>query len=93
MRRRSRSPISARSSIAETDPLWLSRQSLEAAPTSVKPGCGWLPPSWLPTSLRRALRAASRDEADALTDYATPLGLPAMRQQLAWRLAQLRRPG
>jgi len=71
------------------DPLWLSRQSLEAAPTSVKPGCGWLPPSWLPDeSLRRALRAASRDEADALTDYATPLGLPAMRQQLAWRLAQ-----
>ncbi|VWC40245.1 PLP-dependent aminotransferase family protein [Burkholderia lata] len=71
------------------DPLWLSRQSLEAAPTSVKPGCGWLPPSWLPDeSLRRALRAASRDESDALTDYATPLGLPAMRQQLAWRLAQ-----
>ncbi|MBN3798596.1 PLP-dependent aminotransferase family protein, partial [Burkholderia sp. Ac-20392] len=34
------------------------------------------------------LRAASRDESDALTDYATPLGLPAMRQQLAWRLAQ-----
>ncbi|MBR8038051.1 PLP-dependent aminotransferase family protein [Burkholderia cenocepacia] len=73
----------------ELDPLWLSRQSLEAAPTSVKPGCGWLPSSWLPDeSLRRALRAVSRDEADALTDYATPLGLPALRQQLAWRLAQ-----
>ncbi|WP_052007274.1 aminotransferase-like domain-containing protein [Burkholderia paludis] len=73
----------------ELDPLWLSRQSLEAAPTSVKPGCGWLPPSWLPDeSLRRALRAVSRDEPDALTDYATPLGLPALRQQLAWRLAQ-----
>ncbi|UXU91610.1 aminotransferase-like domain-containing protein [Burkholderia sp. S-53] len=73
----------------ELDPLWLSRQSLEAAPTTVKPGCGWLPSSWLPDeSLRRALRAVSRDEADALTDYATPLGLPALRQQLTWRLAQ-----
>jgi len=73
----------------ELDPLWLSRQSLEAAPTTVKPGCGWLPSSWLPDeSLRRALRAVSRDESDALTDYATPLGLPALRQQLAWRLAQ-----
>ncbi|RQT00989.1 aminotransferase-like domain-containing protein [Burkholderia seminalis] len=73
----------------ELDPLWLSRQSLEAAPTSVKPGCGWLPSSWLPDeSLRRALRAVSRDDADALTDYATPLGLPALRQQLTWRLAQ-----
>ncbi|MBM2771266.1 GntR family transcriptional regulator, partial [Burkholderia anthina] len=73
----------------ELDPLWLSRQALEAAPGSVKPGCGWLPSSWLPDeSLRRALRAVSRDEPDALTDYATPLGLPALRQQLAWRLAQ-----
>lgn len=73
----------------ELDPLWLSRQSLEAASTTVKPGCGWLPSSWLPDeSLRRALRAVSRDEPDALTDYATPLGLPALRQQLAWRLAQ-----
>lgn len=73
----------------ELDPLWLSRQSLEAASTTVKPGCGWLPSSWLPDeSLRRALRAVSRDEPDALTDYATPLGLPALRQQLTWRLAQ-----
>ncbi|MGU7772957.1 aminotransferase-like domain-containing protein [Burkholderia sp. MR1-5-21] len=71
------------------DPLWLSRQSLEAGAAAVKPGCGWLPSSWLPDdSLRRALRAVSRDESDALTDYATPLGLPALRQQLAWRLAQ-----
>lgn len=73
----------------ELDPLWLTRQSLESGAAAAKPGCGWLPPSWLPDdSLRRALRAASRDEADALTDYSTPLGLPALRQQLAWRLAQ-----
>ncbi|MGU7779028.1 aminotransferase-like domain-containing protein [Burkholderia sp. PU8-34] len=71
------------------DPLWLSRQSLETSAAAAKPGCGWLPSSWLPDdSLRRALRAVSRDASDALTDYATPLGLPALRQQLAWRLAQ-----
>lgn len=73
----------------EIDPLWLTRQSLESDAAVAKPGCGWLPSSWLPDeSLRRALRAVSRDEPDALADYATPLGLPALRQQLAWRLAQ-----
>ncbi|CAN0624702.1 GntR family transcriptional regulator [Burkholderia multivorans] len=73
----------------EVDPLWLTRQSLEAGAAVAKPGCGWLPPSWLPEdSLRRALRAVSRDAPDALVNYATPLGLPALRQQLARRLAQ-----
>lgn len=32
----------------EVDPFWVSRQSLEANDTALKPGCGWLPPSWLP---------------------------------------------
>lgn len=73
----------------EVDPLWLTRQSLETQAATAKPGCGWLPPSWLPDeSIRRALRAVSRDTPEALTDYATPLGLPALRQQLSWRLAQ-----
>jgi DNA-binding transcriptional MocR family regulator len=73
----------------EIDPLWLTRQSLETGAADAKPGCGWLPASWLPDeSLRRALRAASRDAPDLLVEYATPLGLPALRQQLAWRLAQ-----
>jgi DNA-binding transcriptional MocR family regulator len=30
------------------DPFWVSRQSLEAGSADLKPGCGWLPPSWLP---------------------------------------------
>ena len=31
----------------EVDPLWVSRQSLEANASVLKPGCGWLPPAWL----------------------------------------------
>jgi DNA-binding transcriptional MocR family regulator len=73
----------------ELDPLWLSRQSLEAGEAVLKPGCGWLPASWLPEDgMRRALRALARDPHAPLADYANPLGLPALRQQLAWRLAQ-----
>jgi DNA-binding transcriptional MocR family regulator len=73
----------------EVDPLWLTRQSLEAGQKELKPGCGWLPASWMPEAgLRRALRAVARDPHMPLADYASPPGLPALRQQLAWRLAQ-----
>jgi DNA-binding transcriptional MocR family regulator len=73
----------------EVDPLWLTRQSLEAGQKGLKPGCGWLPASWLPEDgVRRALRAVARDPHASLVDYASPPGLPALRQQLAWRLAQ-----
>ncbi|MCR4268709.1 GntR family transcriptional regulator, partial [Nitratireductor sp. ZSWI3] len=45
----------------EVDPLWISRQALGAAPGVPMPGCGWLPPSWMPVDgMRRALRAAAR---------------------------------
>lgn len=71
------------------DPLWLTRQSLETDARALRPGCGWLPAAWLPQdAVRRALRAIARDPRAQLTDYATPLGLPALRQQLAWRLGQ-----
>lgn len=73
----------------EVDPLWLTRQSLEVGAGGLRPGCGWLPPDWLPADgVRRALRAVARDPAAQLTDYAVPRGLPALRQQLSWRLAQ-----
>jgi DNA-binding transcriptional MocR family regulator len=73
----------------EVDPLWLTRQSLEGGQKVLKPGCGWLPAAWLPEDgVRRALRAVARDPHAPLADYATPPGLPALRQQLAWRLAQ-----
>jgi len=70
------------------DPLWVSRQSLETADDALKPGCGWLPPSWMPAaSLRRALRGLARADAAALTDYGSPLGLAPLREHLARRLA------
>ncbi|WP_414441942.1 PLP-dependent aminotransferase family protein [Burkholderia sp. 22PA0106] len=73
----------------ELDPLWLTRQSLEAGSAALKPGAGWLPADWLPDDgLRRALRTVARDGQHDLADYGAPLGLAALRQQLAWRLAQ-----
>lgn len=70
------------------DPFWVSRQSLQADETMMKPGCGWLPSDWLPQeALRRGLRAMARAEAASLTDYGSPQGLPALRQLLARRLS------
>jgi DNA-binding transcriptional MocR family regulator len=71
------------------DPFWISRQSLEAGDGDLKPGCGWLPPSWMPEAgLRKALRALSRAPAPALADYGSPLGLPPLRQLIARRMAE-----
>lgn len=71
------------------DPLWVSRQSLEAGEGVLKPGCGWLPASWLPQeSLRRSLRALARTDDVTLADYGTPLGLPALRHLLSRRMAE-----
>lgn len=71
------------------DPLWVSRQSLDAETGDLKPGCGWLPPDWLPEAgMRRALRGLARAEGSALFDYGTPLGLPPLRQLIARRLAE-----
>ncbi len=70
------------------DPLWISRQSLDAGDEVLKPGCGWLPPSWMPeASLRRALRGLARADNAVLTDYGSPLGLVPLRQLLSRRLA------
>ena len=72
----------------EVDPIWMTRQSLDASSSLLKPGCGWLPASWMPdTDIRRALRLLARDGQASLTDYSTPHGLPALRQLLSRRLA------
>lgn len=72
----------------EVDPLWMTRQSLDAESNLLKPGCGWLPASWMPEAdIRRALRSLARDGQTNLTDYSTPHGLPALRQLLSRRLA------
>jgi DNA-binding transcriptional MocR family regulator len=70
------------------DPLWVSRQSLEAGRDVLKPGCGWLPVSWMPDpALRRSLRSLARGNQHTLADYGTPLGLLPLRQFLVRRLA------
>ncbi|MDU0220361.1 PLP-dependent aminotransferase family protein, partial [Escherichia coli] len=70
------------------DPVWITRQSLEARPDSLRPGCGWLPPDWLPEAqLRRALRQVARQSA-AVMFYDTPQGHAPLRQQLALRLTE-----
>ncbi|WP_437128969.1 PLP-dependent aminotransferase family protein [Thalassospira aquimaris] len=70
------------------DPFWVSRQSLDARPDMLKPGCGWLPPDWMPEqSIRRALRTLARASDDVLVEYGTPLGLAPLRQLLSRRLA------
>jgi DNA-binding transcriptional MocR family regulator len=71
------------------DPLWISRQSLEAGEDVLKPGCGWLPASWMPeASIRRALRTLARADDTTLVDYGTPLGLAPLRHLLARRLGE-----
>jgi len=71
------------------DPLWVSRQSLEADDRVPKPGCGWLPATWLAEqSLRKALRTVSRAGVDALANYGSPLGLPPLRQLISRRLGE-----
>ncbi|MFN7024343.1 MAG: PLP-dependent aminotransferase family protein [Pseudorhizobium sp.] len=71
------------------DPFWVSRQSLEAGRDVLKPGCGWLPSSWLPEAeLRRALRQLSRADLDTLTEYGAPLGHRMLRQLLSQRLGE-----
>lgn len=72
----------------EVDPLWVSRQSLEASSTVLRPGCGWLPAEWMyEAGMRRALRTLARADTLELAEYATPLGHPPLRQFLSRRLA------
>ena len=71
------------------DPFWVSRQSLDADPAALKPGCGWLPPDWMPqAALRRALRGIARADASVLADYADTRGALALRRILTARFAE-----
>ncbi|HET9660302.1 MAG TPA: PLP-dependent aminotransferase family protein [Thermomicrobiales bacterium] len=70
------------------DPLWVSRQSLDADPRALKPGCGWLPPDWLPAdALRRACRSLARSDDAVLADYGMTRGSLALRRILLARFA------
>lgn len=71
------------------DPFWVSRLALEASDEMSKPGCGWMPASWMPQEvMRRALRSASRGQEADLSDYSSPLGLLPFRELLSRRLSE-----
>jgi DNA-binding transcriptional MocR family regulator len=71
------------------DPFWVSRQSLDAKSTVLKPGCGWLPADWMPNgALRRSFRALARAEDGVLTDYGGTRGSLALRRLLLTRFAE-----
>ncbi|KNH46490.1 PLP-dependent aminotransferase family protein [Pseudomonas lini] len=56
----------------------------------LKLGCGGLPESWRETDdLSYAIRQVCRTDMAGLFNYSTPLGLPALRQQILKRLKQL----
>ncbi len=77
----------------EVDPLWVSKQSLEAGEGVLKPGCGWLPSSWMPqTIIRKALRTMARTSTEALTEYGAPHGFAPLREHLARKMATLQIP-
>lgn len=69
------------------DPLWVSRQSLDAEDAVLRPGCGWLPATWMPQeALGRAIRSLSRAEAMVLSNYGSTRGSTALRRLLLSRL-------
>lgn len=66
------------------DPLWVSQQSLDADAHALRPGCGWLPPDWMPlAAIRRAMRSLARDGDAILVEYGSTRGSPALRHILA----------
>ncbi|MBI1452342.1 MULTISPECIES: PLP-dependent aminotransferase family protein [Acinetobacter] len=68
----------------EVDPLWISRQSLDAHDNMLKPGCGWLPKEWLPEqTIRKALKHVAKSENHFLLDYSTPHGHADLRRYIA----------
>lgn len=71
------------------DPLWITRQSMQAGPDLLKPGSGWLPSAWMPDqSLRRSLRQLAREPGSDLICYDQPLGFAPLRRQIARRMEE-----
>jgi DNA-binding transcriptional MocR family regulator len=72
------------------DPLWVMRQSLRPGEASLRPGCGWLPESWMPHEMmRKALRSAARDgSGPMLFEYGPAQGADSLRALIARRLLE-----
>ncbi|MBV8927185.1 MAG: PLP-dependent aminotransferase family protein [Bradyrhizobium sp.] len=72
----------------DVDPFWVSRQSLDADPSVLKPGCGWLPTDWMPNAaIRKGLRALGRADDPLLSDYGSTRGSLSLRRLLLGRFA------
>src|SRR5512139_723435 len=72
----------------DVDPFWVSRQSLDADPSVLKPGCGWLPADWMPhAALRRGLRTLARADDAVLSEYGSTAVALALRRLLLRRFA------
>jgi len=72
----------------DVDPFWVSRQSLDAERSILKPGCGWLPADWMPNdAFRKGLRALARGDAKLLCEYGSTRGSLALRRLLLSRFA------
>ncbi len=71
------------------DPFWVSREALDADTSALKPGCGWLPASWLPNdALRHAFRSLAKLDDALFTDYGSTRGSVALRRLLLARFAE-----
>lgn len=68
----------------EIDPLWVSRQSLDADNHMLKPGCGWMPADWMPNDvIRKAIRKLARSDNALLSDYGSTRGAANLRRFLS----------
>jgi DNA-binding transcriptional MocR family regulator len=73
----------------DVDPLWMTRHSLEADATGLRPGCGWLPDAWMPDeAMRQSLRQSARDQSANLVSYDVPQGHVGLRQVLCRHLKE-----
>ncbi|MHC8376027.1 aminotransferase-like domain-containing protein [Pseudomonas sp. MDT1-16] len=84
--------IPALATQVQQDCPWFEGAEVKQGGTSgeLKLGCGGLPESWRETDdLSYAICQVSRTDMAGLFNYSTPLGLPALRQQIHKRLKQL----
>ncbi|MHC8410150.1 aminotransferase-like domain-containing protein [Pseudomonas sp. Hz4] len=84
--------IPALATQVQQDCPWFEGAEVKQGDTSgeLKLGCGGLPESWRETDdLSYAICQVSRTDMAGLFNYSTPLGLPALRQQIHKRLKQL----
>ncbi|MET3498221.1 PLP-dependent aminotransferase family protein [Variovorax boronicumulans] len=72
---------------------WLSSEVFSDQSTSIKAGCGWLPPGWLDgIEFGRALRSLSRTMAGQVGGYGQPQGDASLRARVAFDLARFGLP-